>query len=81
MKPSLVLAYLICLQCTGPKRIARIAKECGVERMIHVSALNVTDKPESHILPEGSKTLSTKLKGKELGVNNHPLHYLHEDST
>lgn len=48
----------------GPKRIARIAKECGVERMIHVSSLNVSDKPEPHVLKEGSKTLSTKLKGE-----------------
>ncbi|XP_046650068.1 NADH dehydrogenase [ubiquinone] 1 alpha subcomplex subunit 9, mitochondrial-like [Daphnia pulicaria] len=51
----------------GPRTIARIAKECGVERMIHVSALNATEKPEPLMLKEGSKFLSAKWRG-ELAV-------------
>jgi hypothetical protein len=47
----------------GPRTIARIAKECGVERMIHVSALNATEKPEPLMLKEGSKFLSAKWRG------------------
>jgi NADH dehydrogenase (ubiquinone) 1 alpha subcomplex subunit 9 len=52
---------------TGPQTIARIAKECGVEKLIHVSALNATEDPEPLILKEGSKFLSAKWKG-ELAV-------------
>uniref|UniRef100_A0A0P5AKQ8 NADH dehydrogenase [ubiquinone] 1 alpha subcomplex subunit 9, mitochondrial n=1 Tax=Daphnia magna TaxID=35525 RepID=A0A0P5AKQ8_9CRUS len=51
----------------GPKTIARIAKECGVERMIHVSALNANEQPEPLMLKEGSKYLSAKWRG-ELAV-------------
>lgn len=47
----------------GPRAIARIAKECGVERLIHVSALNATENPEPLMLKEGSKYLSAKWRG------------------
>lgn len=49
----------------GPKTIARIAKECGVERMIHLSALNASENPEHLILKEGSKFLSAKWRGND----------------
>uniref|UniRef100_A0A8J2WPD0 NADH dehydrogenase [ubiquinone] 1 alpha subcomplex subunit 9, mitochondrial n=1 Tax=Daphnia galeata TaxID=27404 RepID=A0A8J2WPD0_9CRUS len=48
----------------GPRNIARIAKECGVERMIHVSALNAIEHPEPLMLKEGSKFLSAKWRGE-----------------
>lgn len=50
----------------GPRTIARIAKECGVERLIHVSALNATENPKPLMLKEGSKYLSAKWRGLHL---------------
>jgi len=51
----------------GPRAIARIAKECGVERMIHVSSLNANEDPDPMILKEGSGYLTAKALG-ELAV-------------
>jgi NADH dehydrogenase (ubiquinone) 1 alpha subcomplex subunit 9 len=51
---------------TGPARIARLAKECGVEKLIHVSSLNAEEYPEPLILPGGSKILKTKFKGEQI---------------
>jgi len=51
----------------GPRAIARIAKECGVERMIHVSCLNANEDPDPMILKEGSGYLTAKALG-ELAV-------------
>lgn len=51
---------------SGPKTIARIAKECGVERMIHISSLNAAENPEPLILKEGSATLSAKWRGRKI---------------
>lgn len=50
----------------GARNIARIAKECGVERFIHFSALNAAN-PQDHrvILKTGSRFLSTKFDGEE----------------
>ena len=48
---------------TGPQAIARIAKECGVERLIHVSSLNANEDPEPLMLKEGSGYLSAKARG------------------
>jgi NADH dehydrogenase (ubiquinone) 1 alpha subcomplex subunit 9 len=31
---------------TGPARLARIARECGVERFVHISNINAREKPE-----------------------------------
>jgi hypothetical protein len=35
----------------GAARLARISREMGVERFIHVSALNASHKPEAHMIP------------------------------
>lgn len=50
----------------GPARIARLAKECGVEKLIHVSSLNAEEYPEPLMLPGGSKILKTKFKGEQI---------------
>jgi len=48
----------------GPRTIARIAKECGVKKLIHVSALNASEDPEPLMLKEGSGWLSAKWRGE-----------------
>lgn len=54
---------------TGARLIARIARESGVKRLVHLSALNANPHPKGIILPEGSKFLSTKYDG-ELAVRD-----------
>ena len=46
----------------GPRNMARIAKECGVERFIHFSSLNSAN-PQDHrvILKTGSLSLAAKV--------------------
>ncbi|XP_011164362.1 NADH dehydrogenase [ubiquinone] 1 alpha subcomplex subunit 9, mitochondrial [Solenopsis invicta] len=48
----------------GARRIARLCKEANIEHFIHVSALNVGDELESHILKDGSQYLRTKWEGE-----------------
>ncbi|XP_015178069.1 PREDICTED: NADH dehydrogenase [ubiquinone] 1 alpha subcomplex subunit 9, mitochondrial [Polistes dominula] len=48
----------------GARRLARISKEAGVERFIHVSSLNVSPNPKPLILKEGSQFLKTKWEGE-----------------
>ncbi|TMS36633.1 hypothetical protein L596_003753 [Steinernema carpocapsae] len=48
----------------GARRLARIAREMGVERFIHVSALNATPTPKSVMLKDGSEWLRTKGRGE-----------------
>ncbi|CRK92632.1 CLUMA_CG006167, isoform A [Clunio marinus] len=51
----------------GPRRLARISREAGVEKFIHVSALNATPNPEPLVYKEGSEFLRSKYAG-ELAV-------------
>ncbi|XP_060553075.1 NADH dehydrogenase [ubiquinone] 1 alpha subcomplex subunit 9, mitochondrial-like [Ruditapes philippinarum] len=50
----------------GPRSLAKIAAECGVDKFIHVSALNA-GKESNNIVSGGSKFLRTKYEG-ELAV-------------
>lgn len=51
----------------GSRRLARICREMGVERFIHLSSLNVTPNPEPILLSSGSQFLRSKYFG-ELAV-------------
>ncbi|KAG5343365.1 NDUA9 dehydrogenase, partial [Acromyrmex heyeri] len=48
----------------GARRLARLCKEANVKHFIHVSALNVGDEVESHVLKGGSEFLRTKWEGE-----------------
>ncbi|XP_043261015.1 NADH dehydrogenase [ubiquinone] 1 alpha subcomplex subunit 9, mitochondrial isoform X2 [Colletes gigas] len=47
----------------GCRTLARLAKQCNVERFIHMSSLNV-ENPTPMILPGGSEVLKTKWQGE-----------------
>jgi len=51
----------------GARRLARISREMGVQRFLHVSALNCSPDPPENILPGGSGFLRSKYYG-ELAV-------------
>lgn len=53
----------------GARRLARIAKESGVERFIHLSSLNASPNPTPILLKDGSKFLKSKYEG-ELAVRD-----------
>jgi len=50
---------------TGARNIARIARECGVKKLVHFSSLNVAEKAEGVILKGGSKFLAAKWRGEK----------------
>jgi len=54
---------------TGPQTIARICKEAGVKRLVHMSHINAREEPETAFLPGGSRFLKTKYLG-ELAVRS-----------
>ncbi|KAG1652483.1 NADH dehydrogenase [ubiquinone] 1 alpha subcomplex subunit 9, mitochondrial [Nymphon striatum] len=56
----------------GPRNIARIAKECGVEKLIHVSAFNCDENPKPVILKNGSQFLRSKWYGEEAIMDEFP---------
>ncbi|XP_058840078.1 NADH dehydrogenase [ubiquinone] 1 alpha subcomplex subunit 9, mitochondrial-like [Topomyia yanbarensis] len=51
----------------GARRIARIAKQAGVEKFIHLSSMNATASPAPILKKDGSKFLKSKYYG-ELAV-------------
>ncbi|KAG8243507.1 NADH dehydrogenase [ubiquinone] 1 alpha subcomplex subunit 9, mitochondrial [Homalodisca vitripennis] len=48
-----------------PRTLAKLCKEAGVEKFIHISHLNAAERPEPHMLKEGSKFLATKWEGEQ----------------
>lgn len=48
----------------GARRLARLSKDAGVDRFIHISSLNVNPNPKPLILPSGSNILRTKWEGE-----------------
>jgi len=57
---------------TGPATLARIAKEMGVKRFIHISSINASDKPEWLFMPGGSNWLKTKREGERAVLAEFP---------
>ena len=49
------------VNAVGAKRIARIAREMGVKRLIHMSHLNAQPNPPAHISKTGSNYLISKV--------------------
>lgn len=50
----------------------RISREAGVERLIHLSALNASPNPVPHVFKEGSTFLKTKYLGEQAVLNEFP---------
>ena len=57
------------MNITGPQRIAKVCKEMGVQRLVHMSHINAREEPEVAFLKGGSRFLSTKYQG-ELAVKS-----------
>lgn len=53
------------LYVDGPRRMARIARECGVKKFIHISHLNANPNPTPVVLKKGSQILKMKYFGEE----------------
>jgi len=54
---------------TGPAKIAKICREMGVKRLVHMSHINARAEPKTAFMKEGSKFLKTKYEG-ELAVRS-----------
>ncbi|KAL1129932.1 hypothetical protein AAG570_012876, partial [Ranatra chinensis] len=47
-----------------PRKLAKMCREQGIEKLIHVSALNASEFPEEYMIKGGSRFLSSKWKGE-----------------
>lgn len=56
----------------GARRIARIARESGVKRFIHVSHLAAKENPDKVFLPKGSEYLKSKWRGEQAVLEEFP---------
>lgn len=56
----------------GARRLAKLAKQAGVERFIHISALNCAERPNPILLKNGSKFLASKWKGEKAVLEEFP---------
>ncbi|XP_044255432.1 NADH dehydrogenase [ubiquinone] 1 alpha subcomplex subunit 9, mitochondrial [Tribolium madens] len=56
----------------GARLLAKVAKRSGVERFIHLSALNAEERPEAVILKGGSKFLASKWRGEQAVMEEFP---------
>uniref|UniRef100_T1HX83 NADH dehydrogenase [ubiquinone] 1 alpha subcomplex subunit 9, mitochondrial n=5 Tax=Rhodnius TaxID=13248 RepID=T1HX83_RHOPR len=56
----------------GARRIAKVAKQAGVETLIHVSSLNAHPTPEPYMLKDGSKWLASKYEGEAAVLDEFP---------
>ncbi|XP_040568149.1 NADH dehydrogenase [ubiquinone] 1 alpha subcomplex subunit 9, mitochondrial [Lepeophtheirus salmonis] len=56
----------------GPERIARLAKQAGVKRFVHISSINARENPDRAFLPRGSRWLQTKWQGENAVLEAFP---------
>eukprot|EP00095_Tigriopus_kingsejongensis_P005589 maker-scaffold12_size759060-snap-gene-6.21 protein:Tk05589 transcript:maker-scaffold12_size759060-snap-gene-6.21-mRNA-1 annotation:"nadh dehydrogenase 1 alpha subcomplex subunit mitochondrial precursor" len=56
----------------APAKMARIAREMGVKRFIHISDINARENPKRVFLPGGSKYLRTKWEGEQRVLEEFP---------
>lgn len=56
----------------GPRRLAKIARESGVKRFIHISHVNAKENPDKVFLPKGSAWLKSKWHGEQAVLTEFP---------
>ena len=57
-----VIFHLMILHVKLARTIARVSRECGVQRLIHFSALNASPTPPAIIFRKPSRFLQSKVK-------------------